>query len=287
LQGTGLGANRNVDTVLRGNRFEGGVTSVSSYDFVEGLFARDNIFFNTSGSAVAVNASSNANGLVSFKFQHNDFDTCGGDGIYINAVNNVQITGCWASNIVGNAVRLGPTSDGVLVSDNQLYSMGAGVYVEGNSASVNNNLISGGTNCVVVVPSASNTGVKNNSLSNAQYGIYAAGAGNNLHIAGNTIVNMSTGTILITSTAGIKIFNNTGDSAVGVASFITVGGSPFVYTAGARPESIAISAGTVSEVKIGVTAVAFTTNRDLMLSPGQTMTVTYTGIPFITKNIVG
>lgn len=283
LEGSGTGGDRTVDVSIRENRIEGGVTAVEAWDFVEGVFCRDNIFFNTSSSAVSVNASSNTNGLVSFKFQENDFDTCGGSGLYIDKVSNIQVTGCWFSSITSDALQLKSDCQAVVVSVNQFYPTAVGIRVECPDVRIDNNLISGGTTCVNIA-GGTRVGINGNTLQNANVGV-DVGSATNIHVVGNLFSDIVTNVVQnISSTTSIQ--SNRGDTNVGSNSFITVGASPFTYTAGARPEYISIFSGTVSNIQLGSNSIGFGTNRTVVLAPNQSVTVTHSSAPFMVKNLL-
>jgi len=275
---------RTVDTSIRENRVEGCVNALNTWDFVEGMFCRDNIFYNTSNSAVSVNASTNANGLISFKFQENDFDTCGGNGLFIDKVSNVQVTGNWFSNTTGIALDIGSAVDGCLVTDNQIYPANHGVRLAGNATRVSTNLISGGLTSIVVMGTATRTGILGNQLAGAQYGIDITGNPTNTHITSNDVFSMSSGVINGSGGVGTVIQGNKGDSSVGSNGYINVGASPFTYTAGVRPEYVAVFGGTVSQIAMSGAHVSFQSNMGVVLAPGQSITVTYSSTPFMMKN---
>lgn len=285
LQGSDAGGNRTVDVTIRGNRVEGGVTALSTWDFVEGLFCRDNIFFNTSGVGVAVNASTDANGLVSFKFQENDFDTCGSSGLFIDKVSNIQVTGCWFSSNGSDDLQLRESSGAVVVVGNQFYPNASAINCRGGAARISGNLVSGGTTCIVVSSTATRTDISGNTLSNAQYAV-DLGTATDTHFVANSIYGMAAGTLTGPGGAGTVVQNNKGDSAVASSAFIAVGASPFTYTAGARPECVSIFSGTVSDIKLGSNSIGFSTNRDVVLAPNQSVTVIYSAKPFMVKNIL-
>lgn len=285
LQGTDAGVNRTVDVSIRENRVEGGVTALATWDFVEGLFCRDNIFFNTSSTGVSLSASSNANGLISFKLESNDFDTCGGSGLYIDNISNIQVSDCWFSNNTLDDLQIKSGVTACIVSANQFYPSSAAVRVEGVDCRIDGNIISGGTTCINLINTANRTGINGNTLENAQTAISLSTA-QNTHCVGNLIVNMSVATIAGAGGTGTVVQSNKGDLAVGASSFISVGASPFTYTAGIRPEYVSIFGGTVSQVALGANAIGFTSNRSVMLAPGQSVTVTYSSVPFMLKNIL-
>lgn len=284
LVGTGDGADRTIDASIRENRIEGGSIGLKTWDFVEGVFCRDNIFFNQTTTCASVSASTNANGLISFKFQENDFDTSAGVGLYLDMVSNVQVTGNWFSMITGTSLQIKDTVDSAIVSDNQIYPIADGIEICGNSVRASNNLISGGGKSINVKSMATNTAVSGNTLSNSQHGLYLAENPIGVHVIGNNFINNSVGTISDHVTPNARtIQNNQGDSVIGSTSFITVGASPYVYTSGNRPEMVSVFSGTVSNIQIGGTSIGFSSNRTIMVPPRTNLTVTYSSIPFMTK----
>lgn len=284
LSGSGLGSNRTVDVTISGNRVEGGVTAMETSDFVEGLYCRNNIFFNTSGIGVVLDATTNANGLASFKLQQNDFDTHVGGGLYIDKISSIQVTGNWFSNNASADLSLKEFSDGVVVLGNQFYPNTNAVSCFGNSARITGNLVSGGTSNILINAAATRTSVSGNTLSNAVSGVDLTTA-NNSFITGNDIFGMSSSPINNTGGTGVVITQNKGDTSITTGG-ITVTASPFVYTAGARPQYVSITGGTVSNVSLNGSTIATTTNSGVMLAPGNQLTVTYSVLPTMVRNVV-
>jgi len=283
LEGTNTTTFRTVDVIIRENRIEGGVTALSTWDFVEGVFCRDNIFFNTSGAVVTVNASSPATGLVSFKFQQNDFDSGLSTGLFINNVDNVQITGNWFSNLASHGIDMDAT-DSVIVLDNQLYVSGDGIRVAGRATVVSGNLVSGGGSALYVRATARHTTATGNQFSNCNIGVNLAEGCTDVSLQGNTIFGVSSNSVAgeIPGTR-IYITDNKGDVAIGASNYLSVGASPFTYVAGPRPEFINMFSGTVSQVAFGGNAFAFSSPNSFSLSPGQSVTVTYSVLPIMLR----
>lgn len=279
--GSGLGADRTVDLSIRHNRIEGGLNAVQTSDFVEGVFLRDNIIFNTSGVGAVFGASSNANGLFSIKLQDNDFDTCAGGGVYLEHINNLQVTGNWFSSNGGDDLTIKETVDSAVVSANQMYPGGVGINAYGTAISVTGNLVAGGTTGVQLNTSTSGCLVADNILSGMQYGINL-GSATSSKIKQNTIQGTTLGDITGNAGTGCAIVGND-DAAVGTTGFISVGASPFTYTTGARPEQVSIFGGTVTSIVVGGNAIGFTSDRDVFLPPGKSVTVTYSAAPFMVR----
>jgi len=80
------------------------------------------------------------------------------------------------------------------------------------------------------------------------------------------------------------IKDNIGYNPVGLSA-ITVGASPFTYTAGSTSETVYISGGTVSLVKRGATTVASASPSTVELPPFGTVQVTYSVLPTMVKDI--
>lgn len=282
LEGTDATLNRTVDVAIRENRVEGGAAALSTWDFVEGVFCRDNIFFNTSSTAVSVNASSNTNGLVSFKFEGNDFDTCGGSGLFIDNISNIQVTDCWFSTITADALQIKSNVVGCIVSSNQFYPTAAGIRVEARDVIVNGNLISGGTEGITVIAGAAQIVVTGNLIENTlSFGVNFNGVAT-VQVSDNRFFNLAANTFA-NEPSGAFITNNSGDNGAGTSSSVAVTTSPFTYTAGPRPEYVNIFSGTVSLVAVGATTISTSTNTAVMLRPNQAVTVTYSSTPTMTK----
>jgi hypothetical protein len=151
--GEGLAAQRTIDVTLRENRIEYCYDGLHIWDNVEGVFCRDNIFFANTNNAVRVNATSAAAGLVSFKFQDNDFDTTTGTGVYVDKITNIQFTDNWFSNNgfnngIASHLFCGPDAGSVIVDANQVYSASGdtsnNVRLDCDDAVVSSNLMNGG-----------------------------------------------------------------------------------------------------------------------------------------------
>jgi hypothetical protein len=203
----------------------------------------------------------------------------------IDKINNVQVTGCWFSHNGGDDLQLKEFCDGIVVVGNQFYPSASAIHCFGNATRIDGNLVSGGTTCILISGVATRTDISGNTLSNAQYGVNLSTA-TNTHVVGNSIYGMSSGGITGAGGSGTVVQNNKGDSSVGGNAFITVGASPFTYTAGIRPEYVSIFSGTVSQIALGDNAIGFNSNRSVMLAPGQSVTVTYSSIPFMVRNLL-
>jgi len=103
-------------------------------------------------------------------------------------------------------------------------------------------------------------------------------------VVGNDLYDDGFGTSpLLDTGTGTIIFNNRGYNPVGISS-ITVGTSPYTYTAGASPETVYVSGGTVTSItkggnNFGLTSGAFN------LEPYESIIVTYTVAPTMYKDV--
>ena len=111
---------------------------------------------------------------------------------------------------------------------------------------------------------AANTCISNMAINND---IYESGKTSNLRDVGtNTIIR-----------------NNRGYNPVGIST-ITVGASPFTYTAAASPETVYVSGGTVSSITKGGNNFGLTSGS-FNLEPHESIIVTYTVAPTMYKDV--
>lgn len=104
--------------------------------------------------------------------------------------------------------------------------------------------------------------------------------GNNLY--GNTLAGIfdgGTGT-------NVRVTDNAGASGTAVPASVTVGASPFTYTAGHSEEVHYIRGGTVSNVTQAGVSVFTATGCTLHLAPGETYQVTYSSAPTILRKVL-
>lgn len=106
----------------------------------------------------------------------------------------------------------------------------------------------------------------------------------NNHAIGHTSANNDIDNAANFAATEVKIYGNTGHNPVGPSS-ITVGSSPFTYTAGPSPETVHIRTGNVSAVVKGGVTLHSTTGCSVNLSPGESITVTYSIQPIMNKDV--
>jgi hypothetical protein len=148
-------------------------------------------------------------------------------------------------------------------------------------------------NCIVMGPQVLGAPcmVSHNDIygwANGGLGIWLQSGSAGILVEGNTFVNNSNN-ILNQGTNNI-IINNPGYNPVGPAS-ITVGSSPFTYTAGSSPETVYVWGGTVSQINVDKNGGALTTiaavqsNCCFDLGPFEQIKVTYSAAPNMNKMI--
>lgn len=200
--------------------------------------------------------------------------TITGNNTVANGLIGIGSTGCSDMAVVGN-VSSGNASDGF-----RSYSSGSRHLYSGNIAR-------GNTGRGIRTESVTGIKVVGNFLNaNTQHGFWANTGATAIELltndlSGNTAGALSFATGLSQFTS---IVSNVGYNPVGVSS-ITVGASPYTYTAGPSPETVFVTGGTVSDIKVASTTVASATGMAVPLAPGQAMTVTYVVAPTMTKSI--
>lgn len=285
LEGSGSGANQTTDVSIYQTRIEGCNINLYSWDFVEGLFCRNNIFYNATTYCAYISASTNVNGLISFKLQQCDFDTCtSGTGLYVDNVNNIQITDSWISNVL-TGVYIGDSVNSIIVSDNQLYCLGTSIRVSGINSTITGNLLSGGVTLINASALADNYCLLNNFISGGSTAIDISTNPTNGLISNNSLLNQSVSTISGTGGSGTIISGNKGDGGIGNASYVVVGASPFTYTTGPRYETVCLYSGDITSVKKGVTVMSgrILDTISYMIPPNTSIIITYTIAPTMSR----
>lgn len=170
ITGTDMASNRSIDNSFYMNRIEGGSSAMVAGDFVEGVFVRHNIFYNTSQNGVVVTASSDANAGVSFKFQENDFDTCGQAGLSLDKVSAWLVQNNWFSNNSGTGatgVNIGAQADGGVLSGNLSFGTSGcnNFNVLASSVSMVGNVLIGGNDGIVAGTTSTDLTLSGNRIS--------------------------------------------------------------------------------------------------------------------------
>ena len=204
---------RSIDIVIRENRIERCYNGTTIWDNVEGVFYRDNIVFGNNNYGLYVDASTPANGLVSFKFQENDFDG-NKTGAFIDKVTNIQFTDNWCSANTDTGVAanlyIGPDAGSVVVDGNQFYCT-PGSYTslrsDGGDVVISSNLINGGQTGMLIMGTLYS--ITGNSLKYLTTGINLFSA-NKYTVTGNDFENVTTPIGVGGGSTEIVVANNGG-----------------------------------------------------------------------------
>lgn len=259
---------------------------LNATDYVQGLYIRNSVFYQCTNTGFTYAPDSALADSISIKLQHNDFDTCG-TGVYLQYCSGITIDENWFSNNSSNCITLQTGTNAATISGNQMYSTVESanqMEVWGSDVQITGNVVSGGACCVYLKSVSSNVNVVGNTLTNSAWGVDLSESPANFSILNNRISGVSSGAINGLGGTNGYIANNPGYNPVG-SSYITVGASPFTYTAGPSPEFINLVGGTVSQVTAGGVNIGFQTNIGFHLMPNKSMTVTYSAAPSMTKSI--
>jgi hypothetical protein len=221
-------------------------------------------------------------------------DGTSGDGPSFKNVAYLQATAIESFNALGNAVTFYNVTDANVTNMMIIGALGvpgAAVGANGfactfclrvNIANMISN-VNTGSGAVLTNMTYSTIG---NHISNGNTAWAAALFG----ITGNTQIlggawSSNGGTLTDSSSGGgNRVTNIIGYNPVGTAS-ITVGASPYTYTAGTSPETVYMYGGTVSDVTQGGVTLATTSPAQFQLGPNESIVVTYTAAPTMKKSI--
>lgn len=286
LLGTGTGADATNDITITGNRIEfTGQEGLATWDFVEGLYVRSNIFYSTYGAAVALNASTDANGLVSFKFEGNDYDTIlATEAFFISKVSNITIANSWFSNNTGTNLRIEPDANSVVVLGGQIYTSAGqiGIQIGGDDVSVVGLQMLGGGQGIALKSTAARVFIDGNAIRNmtvsainALEGPTEVNIGSNAF--GNNAVDISAGALSPT-VASVDFMALLGGHTVYNVSGTTDFGNLASGYAGRTVTLIFTGVLTVFNSLGGDTTIQLNGGANFTTAAGNTLTLAHNGV---------
>lgn len=116
-------------------------------------------------------------------------------------------------------------------------------------------------------------------------GLVLTGTTSQVTVTGNKMSDNTAAVDLTGLTPATNVISgNTGYPTI-AATGITVGASPFTYTAGPSPETVCVNGGTVSLISISGVGVLQSSGHCVALGPNQSITVTWSVVPTMVKSI--
>lgn len=269
-----------------GFQVEKGIRDTASTFFgKEDIFTNNHVYYN--GRHGIYLSGANDDAIINISNNHVAYNTQ--HGIYgdTKKSSEVKVTNNFVYNNGYNGISFVGGGDNGIVSDNHVFNNGTagvvgkqtgiivGAGVAGNT--VNNWRIS--RNRIF-----DNQGTKTQQLAIEIKGTLAAVT--NVDIENNTVTGNATNpAIALSGTySNVKIRNNTGYNPLGTLA-ITVGASPFTYTAGTSSETVYVDGGTVTSITKNGQTIATSTGRNIHLEPNESIVVTYTAAPTMVKDI--
>lgn len=291
--------NNYIDNVTSGN---GQVNSGSGLDMIgctnETIIG--NIAHNNGGNGIEIG------GLIVDSGHVIDANIC-----YSNVLSGISLANATTRCIVSNNTCHSNTSHGINLSPsgttsvtqelvnivgNNCHSNGTnGINISNTSTGsivqfclVNGNICSSNTSHGILLTGnvANNRVVNNISRSNTSNGIRLSSQTTNIPDSNTIEMNTVSGNATQIGESGdtntVLRFNK-GFNPQGMAT-ITVGASPYTYTAGFTPEVIYVSGGTVSSITKSGTTIFAGSNVSAALDPSESIIVTYSVAPTMAKD---
>jgi hypothetical protein len=263
------------------------VGTISAYTGYEGQIV-NNYILSTVAEGILVDVSFHNNNKYGYTVANNTVSTAGTNGISakLNANNFERLS------VRNNDVYLSGNS-GILLT-----TAGSGVFknlqVTGNR-SLSNGTASTTTYDGLRVDAGVTVGdVSNNVLADTQgsptqrYGLVFISASrtySSLNVQNNSFAgNVTAGFNGLPATLSLSWFQNTGVPTIGPAT-ISVGASPYTYTAGQTPEIVYITGGTITSIVRGGVTLSAVSPCTVLLNPAQGVVVTYAVAPTMVKDI--
>ena len=215
-----------------------------------------------------------------------------------------SITGNTIAGVIDVGIRLVPYASGsaldtVSVTGNTVSGSGsAGVAIIGSGVASNitisgNTLANNGatigtayrqSGIAIGTTTLTNVNIHGNRIYDNASGTQKYGIGINSGttvsgtIQGNDLTGNATSALLNNGTLTGWVTGNRGYNPVGAAT-VTPGASPWIYTAGITQEELHVNGGTVSSVVKGGITLATSSPAQVLLNPGESVTITYSSVP--------
>lgn len=209
-----------------------------------------------------------------------DADQCSTAGYLVTGANWVSIQGACVT-----ASGVATTKQGMLLQPSGSSQV--------NQIDISNSIIHGynGTNGTgFQIAGATYVTIRNNKIDSNNICVGISGTSTYIDISGNSMSNYSTALSGTPSQTGNRAVDNPGYNPVGDGA-ISVGASPFTYTADISPETVYIWGGTISSVTFGkngstlTTVASSSTPIAISLGPREQLKVTYTAAPNMNKMV--
>jgi hypothetical protein len=250
--------------------------------------------YNTYATNI-VNCTFDSSGLISGGNNASSAEIVPAGGVYDTLISNTWFGlsqskfGCYVAPQGAGVV------DGIAFTGCEFPHNGdSGLIVVGPNATnwvVNGGWSAGNTNCGVRAAGATTLfaivghragPVAGRGANNIGIQVDNATAANNYIIAGCNVFGNTSANIFDGGTGNnARVVNNAGSSGAAAPAAVTVGASPFTYTAGHTEEVLYIRAGTVSDVKQDGVSIFAATGCTVHLRPGGSCQITYTVIPTV------
>jgi hypothetical protein len=242
---------------------------------IVGLLLSNNTQFDAPQTGPAIRVAPSGTGTVTRVFIDNAWinQASGQDNVVVTNAGGGTVNGFTVSNSIVLGSGSGTGLDLVGVSNVSLVNSRIGSHGTAVSIASSNNVrlignrlgptdgLAGNTNAILLSGTSDFYDISGNDLSGNTVAISNSASGTNGYIGGNV-----------------------GYPTIGVSA-VTVGASPWTYTAGPSPETLFINAGTVSLIAVAGAGVLQNGNVAIPLGPNESMTVTYSATPTVVKSI--
>ena len=262
---------------------------------------------NTCVNSIKHESASNGYGILIYTHADNTRligNYCAGNEI-ANIIAGSTVTPPVNAELIGNIVSSGPEY-GICIMDGSSYTLIQGNLVYGNGQPgiwlenvahcvikgnmvYNNQVAAHGEGGITLHSGVDYCFIEGNKCFDTQnpktqkYGIdiYNANCDDNVILGNDVRANLTAG--IHDAGTGTIIRNNLGYNPVGISS-ISVGESPFTHTAGASPETVYVSGGTVTSITKGGNNFGLTSGA-FELEPYESIVVTYSVAPTMFRDV--
>lgn len=306
-QSAGSDSNRLLNNVSIGATSATGAFVINTTAATTNMVVKGNTWQDSTGSSFIVQNSAGA--LNDFILDDNVSQDAGSDGLEISGGTRISISGNKVEAASGEGIKILNSitlSDAVFDRNTVSNCNATGIRISPSGVNAeavairNNTCISNGLSEATDRDDGIRVGTSGRTCSDfyiagnkcydpagsptQKYGLYTVGTVTNLKAVNNDFSDNVTGGIdHAGSGSGVEFVQNAGFNPQGGAS-ITVGASPYTYTAGNTPETVYIYGGTVSDVSKDSNTIADATGVQVYLNPNEAIDVTYSSAPTMRKD---
>jgi hypothetical protein len=249
---------------------------ISVYDSFDAAVT-GNVLIGTIAAGIEINDNQNANTSsdgIRVSVTGNHITNAGGAGVFASG-SDILIQGNTMRGSGGSGIKIAEGGERYMLIGNSISNSGeSGITVANN----------GDAGAITASLIADNICYDDQGVKTQEYGLIIFNSiTDEIRIIDNDFTGNLTGAVSVFAASTLTFRGNVGYNNQGTAA-ISVGASPYTYTAGNTPEAVYISGGTVSNVSKNGNTIFAGSPATVWLDANEQLTVTYSVTPTMVKD---